>query len=438
MNTRPNNKNVFCYWLELKLWQRIMIGLVAGIVVGFALGHHASYLKPIGSLFINAIHMMIAPVVFTAIVCAVISMNDPQKMRRVGFKSIVLYMICMAIAATIGLSIATFIAPGIGLHLPQPDGATAAAQAIPTLSDLLINIVPANPVAAFASGNILQILVFALVLGISINLAGEKAQPVATFFKSFQSVVFKLAAIVMSFAPYGIFALMAWVSGEFGLQALIPLFKLVGTIYLCFALHILIVYMGSLALVARLNPITFLKGIVSAILFAFSSTSSAATLPISMRCTEENLGVSKSITGFLLPLGTSLNLNGLSIYLGAATVFAANVYGVHLGMAQYITIVFSIVLTCMGAGGVPGSAIIVMSAVMSSIGLPLGAIPLIAGVDRIIDMASTTTNVMGDIYAAVMIAKSENELNQDVYDAEAERIPAPTVNLGGYSTADNI
>ena len=226
-------------------------------------------------------------------------------------------------------------------------------------------MVPANPVGAFADGNILQILIFALIFGISINMAGEKAEPVVTFFKSMSSVVFRLAGIVMAFAPFGIFALIACVLGEFGVHAIIPLLKLIGTVFFGFLLLGLIFYSGVIFFFLKLNPGNFFKGIIDAILFALSSSSSTATLPTSIRCAEENLGIPKSIAGFLLPLGTSLNLNGLSIYLSCATVFAANIYGVHLHFTEYVTVAVTIVLTCMGAGGVPGSAIFVISAVMS-------------------------------------------------------------------------
>jgi len=416
MQAVTKRRSVFHFWFVLKPWQRIITGLILGIVVGLVFGHKATHLKPIGSLFINAIHMMIAPVVFTAIVCAILTMHDPQKMRRVGTKTILLYMACMVVAACIGLGVGTLVAPGMGLQ-PLPGDPSSMPKAIPSLGELIANIVPANPIGAFADGNILQILVFAIILGIAINMSGEKGAPVANFFRAFSAVVFKLTAIVMSFAPYGIFALMAWVTGEFGISALIPLMKLVATVYLCCILHCLIVYAGSLAAIVRLNPRHFFKGALDAMLMAFSTSSSAATLPVTMRCAEENLGISKSISGFLLPLGTTLNLNGLSLYLGVATIFAANMYGIHLSLVQYITVVISIVLTSMGAGGVPGSAIIVMGAVMSSVGLPLGAIPLIAGVDRLNDMAQTTTNVLGDIYAALIVAKSEKELDVETYNS---------------------
>ncbi len=416
MNTRI--KAPFQYWIKLQSWQKIFIGLIAGSSTGLAIGNHALYLKPIGTLFINAIHMMITPVVFVAIVSAVISMSDVQKMRRMSIKAVSLYMLCMGMAALIGLSVATLIAPGSGLQLQLISQASVALPAAPSLIDIIVNMVPANPVSAFVSGNLLQILVFAVVLGVSINLAGEKGKPVVNFFQSLSQVVFKFAGLVMSFAPYGIFALIACITGEFGVKALLPLFKFVGTVYLCCALHILIVYLSSLAVVARLNPITFFKGIIEALMFAFGSTSSVATLPTTMRCVEKNLGVSKSVAQFLLPLGTSLNLNGLTIYLSVAVVFAANLYGIQLNLSQYLAVAVSIVLTSMGAGGVPGSAIIVISAVMSSVGIPLGAVPLIAGVDRINDIASTVTSVAGDAYTTVMVAKSEGEFDEEVYNKE--------------------
>lgn len=405
--------------LKLKPWQKIIVALISGTITGLLLGKNAVYLKPIGSLFINAINMMIVPVVFTAIVCAVISMDDLKTMRRIGIKAFILYTISMAIAACIGLCVATYFSPGAGLINIHFENTLVNITKAPTFLEAITNIVPANPVAAFASGNILQILVFAIVLGISINLAGEPAKPVAHFFRSFATVTIKLTQVVMRFAPYGIFSLMAYISGEYGLTALVPLIKLVFTIYLSCILLALLFYALTIASFVKINPTIFFKSIRDAMLFAFSTSSSAATLPITMRCAEENLGISKKISGFLLPLGTTMNLNGLAIYLSVATVFAANMHGVDLSFPQYFTIILSIILTSMGAGGIPGSGIIVMGAVMSSIGLPLTAINLIVGVDRLNDMAQTTTNVTGDLYAALIIAKGEGELNRDVLEAKA-------------------
>jgi len=401
-------------WAALETWQKILFAMASGIVLGLILGDKATYIKPVGTLFINAIKMMIVPVVFTAIVCAILSMNDPQKMRRIGIKTLALYITSMTIATIIGLTVTTYIAPGAGLTLTLNDHVVVGQM--PSVMEAVVNIIPSNVFNAFSTANILQLLVFAIFVGVAINLAGPKAALIKDFFIALSAVVFKLTAIVMKFAPYGIFALLATTVGEFGIHALLPLFKLILAGYLSCLLLCVIFYAGTLRFFAKLKPSHFYKGIAHAFLLGFSSSSSTATLPVSVRCAEENLGVSKGIAGFLLPLGTTLNLNGLAIYLSTATVFAANIYGIHLGFAHYLTLLISIVLTSMGAGGIPGSAIIVMGAVMSSIGLPLGAIPLIAGIDRIIDMGMTATNVAGDLFATTMIAKSEKELDEVIYN----------------------
>jgi Na+/H+-dicarboxylate symporter len=409
------SSNLIAYWFNLQSWKKILFALFAGISVGLMLGDKAIYLNSIGMLFINAIKMMIVPVIFTAIVCAVLSMQDSNKIRRIGLKTLLLYVISMSIAAVIGLFVATLIAPGTGLLLPLDSSNDATMGHLPSFASAITNLIPANAFIAFSTANVLQILIFAIFMGVSINLAGEPATPVRHLFQAFSAVVFKLTAIVMSFAPYGIFALMAATAGEYGFHALVPLFKLVFAGYLSCLLLGVVFYPILLNFVVKLNPIIFYKGITSALIFAFSSSSSTATLPVSMRCAKENLGISEKMTGFLLPLGTTLNLNGLAIYLSIASVFSANIYGIHLGVMQYITLLVTIVLTSMGAGGIPGSALIVMGAVMSSIGLPLGAIPMIAGIDRIIDMGMTATNVAGDLFATAVIAHSENELDRDVF-----------------------
>ena len=237
------------------------------------------------------------------------------------------------------------------------------------------------------------------------------AKPIADLFRSFSSVTLKLSQIIMYFAPIGVFALMTWVSGEFGLKVLLPLLKLVLAMYLgclCFWL----VFYGPTLLILRINPVLFLKRIRNPLLLAYSTASSTAILPTTLRCAEDQLGLSKKIAGFLLPLGTTMNLNGLSIYLATAVIFSANMCGIELSFIQYFTVVTTILFTAMGAGGVPGSTLVVMGAVLNSVGLPLTAVSLIAGVDRINDMAGTTTNVLGDLFAATIVARSENELEE--------------------------
>lgn len=415
---KKNTRGIFATWKRMHSWQKILLGLASGVLTGVVLGPNAIYLKPIGTIFINGINMMVTPVVFTSIVCAIISINDPKRMRRLGLKTISLYVISMAVAAVIGLAIATLIGPGKNFH-PNLGAEVANTQHIPSLVETLINIVPANPVNAFAHGHVIQILVFALLLGIAINMTGEAAEPVSKFFRSFSLVVFKLTSLVMSFAPLGIFALMAWVAGEFGLDVLVPLLKLILTVYVGCLLQSLLFFAPVLAFVSKLNPWQFFRNIVNPLLMSFTSSSSAATLPTTLKTAEEKVGIPASIGQFLLPLGMSLNMNGMAVFLGIATVFTANLYGTSLGLTQYLTVILSIILTGMGSGGMPGTGIIAISAVLSSVGLPLGAIPLLAGVDRINDMVQTATNVTADMFVATVIAKHEKELDLAIYNGGA-------------------
>ncbi len=407
----------FKKWIHLAAWKKIIVALMLGVFSGLAFGESTVILKPIGNIFINAIHMIIVPVVFTVIVCAVLSMEDFSKMRRISLRAVLLYSFCMAIAALIGIVVATFIAPGVGFPIVQDInsvGDVNQIKEIPTIMTMLEGIVPKSPVGAFVEGNVLQIVVFSILFGLSINLAGDTAKPIANLFKSMSVVVFKLASIVMSFAPYGIFAFIAWTFGMFGLNAFLPLIKFVVSVFLACFIQMLFVYALTLWVVVGDKPNIFIRKIIHPLMFAFTTCSSAATLPLSIECTRKHWQVPETIADFLLPLGASFNLNGLSIYLSVATIFAANIYGIDLLLSDYIILVFTIIFTCMGIAAVPGSAIIVMSVVMTSVGVPLGALGIIIGVDRLNDMLQTATNVAGDIYATVMIAHfEEKELTLD-------------------------
>lgn len=401
--------NPLVVWFSLPLWQQILIALIAGLICGLSIGETATVLKPLGLLFIHAIQMMVVPVVFTAIVCAVLSVEDLGGMKFVTMKAFVLYIACMVIATCLGIGMALLMKPGVGFHLTGDIAQTAVAHNPPTFASTILGFVPSNPLQAFVEGNIIQILVFGLLMGLSIKLAGEPAKLVEDFFKSFSTVVFKFAQIIVSFAPYGIFALIATVFGKYGLEVIAPLFKFISTVYLACLAQCIIVYSGLLV-AFRLNPLHFFRGIIDAIVLSYTTSSSVATLPVSLRCARENLHINRSISGFLLPLGTSFNLNGLSIYLSVSTIFAANIFGIPLHGPQLLMMVFAILVSAMGAAAVPGSALIVMGAVMSSVGIPLGALALIAGVDRFNDMIQTATNVTGDLTATAVIAKSEKQI----------------------------
>lgn len=393
--------NIFKNWIRIALWQQILIAFVLGAITGSILQDQAILFKPFGDLFMNALHMMVTPVVFTVIVCAVLSVRDFKKMRHALTKACLIYVVCMLLASIIGITVALLIAPGRSLHTVIASLPTSTTKIVPqqfTLGSTLSNTLPKNPILAFAHENILQIVIFSLILGIAIQRVGITAQPVTQFFNAFLKVVFQIVHIIMQFAPYGIFALTAWSFGKFGVSAIIPLVKLVCAVYLGCLLQFVIVYLIGLKLFGRFSPMLFLKAIFSAITFAFTTSSSAATLPLSIKCAEQNLKIPKDMSRFLLPLGASFNLNGLAIYLSAATIFSANLHNIPLDFTAYITMIFTIVLATMGVAAVPGSALIAMSSVMNSLHIPLNGLGLIAGVDRLNDMIQTATNVTGDIF----------------------------------------
>jgi len=403
---------------KMKLWAKILIGLVAGLAAGIVLGPTAGYIKPVGTLFINAIKMLIVPLIFSSLVVGVISMKDPKKMGRIGLKTLALYLGTTAIAVTIGLTLGTVLRPGAGLNFEAVE--QAAPQEAPSVVDTLVGLVPSNPVGAFASGSVLQIIVFSIFFGLAINLAGEKATPVARFFEAFAEIMYKLTAIIMEMAPYGVFALMAWVAGEYGLSVLLPLLRVILGVYVGCLIHSLVTYGGAIALLGRLNPVQFFKGILDAQAVAFTTTSSSGTLPATLECTQKNLGVSRSVSSFVLPLGATINMDGTALYQGICALFVAQAYGVDLTFANYMTIVLTSTLASIGTAGVPGAGLVMLSLVLSSVGLPLEGVAMIAGIDRILDMARTTLNVTGDAMVSVLIAKSENELDVNVYQANPE------------------
>lgn len=412
---------IFNRWHQLALWKRILIGLILGIGSGLFFGKKAVVLEPIGFLFIHAIQLLVAPVVLTSIVCAILSLNSYKMVGNVLTKALAIYAISMAVSATIGILMANLLHVGEGFHVAAT---TATALALPSgfstdgasFSNIILGIVPSSAFQALANNNVLQILIFAAILGVALKNSGDDAKPIKELFFAFSKVVFNFCHIVIGFAPYGIFALIASVFGQYGLSALLPLFKLIAAVYLgCLAL--IIFYYGGILLIRGISPIFFFKNILSPVITAFTTSSSAATLPITMRTAKENLKLDSAISDFMLPLGTTLNLNGLSIYLSVAAIFSAHLFGIQLHFHQYLFLVMSIVVIAAGAAAIPGSALVVMGAIMQSSGIPIAALPFIAGVDRFNDMAQTTTNVIGDLFAAAIVAKGSR-----LSDEESEAI----------------
>lgn len=399
----------------MKLWLKILIALVLGIIVGPILGPYSEYLKPVGNLFLNLINMIVVPLILASMTVGITSIHDPQKLGRVGGKTLLLYLATTAIAILFGFIFAHLFQPGSGLSLPVPDSLQLAAER-PSLSEILLSIIPKNPILAMVESNFLQIIVFSVFLGIAINLAGEKGRPLLIFFDSLADVMYRLTSIVMEFSPIGVFAIMAWVAGSFGIAVLIPLFKFLVAYYVACAVHVLIVFCGMLKGLAGLSPWPFFRGMSDAIMVAFSTCSSSATLPVSLHCAQKNLGVSKNMARFVLPLGSTINMNGAALYQGMSALFIAQAYDIVLPWSSIATIMVMATLSAIGAAGIPGTGFIMLSVVVSSVGLPIEGLALLAGIDRIREMGSTVLNVLGDVVCAVYVAKQEGELDIRQYN----------------------
>ncbi len=401
----------------MKLWMKVLIAMVAGVLFGLLLGEKATFLKPVGTAFISLISMIITPLVLTSMTTGVASIHDPKKIGRVGFKTLLYYFLTTLLAVSVGLIVAKFFSLGGGLQLTSAK--TALSVPTTSLSDIVLSLVPKNPFLSMAEGHVLQIIVFSLFLGFSISLAGDRGRPVYDVMQSLAEVMYKVTGMVMEFSPIGVFAIMAWVAGSFGLEVILPLMKFVVIFYITCVLFLLIV-MVSILRMAGLKPLPFFKGISDALLVAFSTGSSSAALPVSMRCVESNLGVSKSISSFVLPLGSTVNMNGTALFQAMSAIFVSHAYGIELSWTALSMVMITASLSAVGTAGIPGSGLIMLSAVLSSAGLPLDGIAILAGIDRLRDMIGTLLNVAGDAVVAVVIAKQEGEMDIECYNHEGE------------------
>lgn len=387
---------------------QIFAAFALAIIAGSIFGSSIDIVKPLGDLFLRLIQFIIVPLVLSTLVVGVASTGDMKTLGRIGGKTIIYYLGTTLIAVLIGLVLAYLIAPGSGI-----DASAISSGKVPEPSEtggvvnVLLNIIPTNPIAALANGNILQIIFFAIFLGVGITMAGEKAKPVYRFFDGFADVMYGITGVVMALVPIGIFGLLAPIIGDYGLSVLLPLAKLVMTLAVGCLIHVGITYSISVKFLGKMSPIQFFQGIAPASLVAFSTQSSSGTLPVTMRCCEDDLGVSSKVASFVLPLGATINMDGTSLYIGIATVFAAQVYGIDLSSSQILMVVLIATLGSIGAAGVPGAGLIMLALALTTVGLPLEAIALVAGVDRFLDMFRTATNITGDASAAIFINASE-------------------------------
>jgi len=415
-------------FLKLQLYTKVLIGLLVGVLFGVLanrLGFSAfvfSYIKPIGSAFIRLISMVVVPLVFASLLVGTAGLNDIRKLGRIGAKTVAYYLCTTIIAISIGLLLANTLKPGVGLSeetrtkLIQSQSEQAEAQIDtdrekPTITDILLNIVPTNPVRAFVEGNMLQIIFLALMAGICLSLIpSERNRPVINFFEGINELIIQMVHIIMKLAPYGVFALISAVVADFGLGILFILFKYSLVVIAGLILHVTIVYSSAIKIFSKQKIGTFFRGIRPAQLIAFSSASSSATLPVTMECTEKNLGVPAQIASFALPLGATINMDGTALYQGVSAVFIAQFYYMDLTVAQQLTIVLTAVLASIGTAGAPMAGVITLAIVLKSIGVPLEGIAIIMGVERILDMCRSVVNVTGDASCAVVVASSESEL----------------------------
>jgi len=395
--------------LKGNLLAQIFIAFSIAILLGVIFGPAIEVLKPLGDLFLRLIKFIIAPLILSSLVVGVASTGNPKNLGRIGLKTISYYLTTSAIAVMIGLAFAYLISPGKGLNIDLPTASPEMNETGGVIATLL-NIIPDNPFAALATGNILQIIFFAIFIGIAITLVGKPAKPVYQFFEGFAEIMYKLTGIIMWVAPIGILGLVAPVVGQYGLAVLMPLLKLILAVAIACIVHAVIVYSMAVKKFAKMSPLQFFKGIAPAATVAFSTCSSAGTLPVTLKNTQENLGVPKKISSFVLPLGATINMDGTAIYQGVAVVFIAQFYGLDLSFLQLLTVVLTAVLASIGAAGVPGAGVIMLAMVLTSVNMPLEGIALVAGIDRILDMFRTSVNVIGDASAAVVVAGTEDGL----------------------------
>lgn len=399
----------------MKLWMKILVAMVLGVLTGLALGESAVALKPIGEAFLKLIKMIVVPLVLASMTVGITNIHDPKKLGRVGIVLMTLYFFSTIISIGWGISLGYLFEPGATLHLEPPMLDSMQIAKAPSLTDMVLGIIPSNPFAALANENILQIIVFSIFLGLAINFAGERGRALLEMLESLADVMYRLTSIVMEFTPFGVFAIMAAVTGSMGIAVLGTLLKFFLVYLLACFLHLFFVHMGILYFLAKLNPLPFFRGMSDALMLAFSTCSSSATLPVAMHCCQENLGVSKNIASFSLPLGTAFNMNGAAIFQGMAALFVAQAYGITLEWHQVLAIVVAAVMSAVGAAGIPGTGYLMLSVVLSTVPLPLEGLTLLLGIDRLREMFSTALNIVGDAVCCVYVAKREGELDERQY-----------------------
>jgi Na+/H+-dicarboxylate symporter len=413
------------------LTRNILIGMAAGLLLG-SIVHAVDLIdtNPImvyginglldvgGKAFIASLKLLVVPLVFVSLACGASNLSGGSSIGRIGLKTIALYLFTTAIAITLALTVANIVDPGVGMALTTD--ATFVGKASPPLKDVIVGIVPTNPIKAMAEGNMLQVIVFAILVGIAIAKCGPAGARVRESLNDWNEVIMRLIMMLMSIAPYGVFCLMATLFANMGFSAIGDLIVYFMTVAGVLVLHFLITYTFLIRFVANLNPISFYRDFAPVMAYAFSTSSSNATLPVTLETVEHRLGVRKEIASFTVPLGATINMDGTAIMQGVATVFIAQAYNIDISMTGYLMVVLTATLASIGTAGVPGVGLITLALVLNQVGLPVEGIALIIGVDRLLDMMRTAVNVTGDAAVATVIAKSEGKFDQRIFD-ESEK-----------------
>jgi len=418
----------FSFYFGPTLWKRVLVGLALGVGAGLALrsllGPEAgavfatTWLKPFGDLFVQLIRMLIIPLIFTTLAAGIMAMGHPAKLGSIGVKAIGLYLLTTLFAVSIGIGMGILFQPGAGVDfsnvVPVPQD-----REVPTVVERLLAIVPTNPINALSSGDVLAVIFFAILLGVAILITGEKARSLGNVIEAGAEVMLKMTSWVMELAPIGVFALIAWVTADKGLATFTSVALLAAAVYLGALLHIVIVYGGIIRIILGLPIVRFFRGIFDAQAVAFSTSSSSATLPVTIANVRRNLGVNPSVAGSVVPLGSTINMDGTSLYLGILALFAAQAFGLDLTMTDYFVVALTATLTSIGAAGIPSASLFLLATVLTAIGASPEQTALMVGFilpfDRPLDMMRTLTNVTGDAAVAVTVAKTEGELDEETF-----------------------
>ena len=415
---------------KIGLTTKIFISLILGAIFGIILCYMvpSSHIKDdiivegilyvIGQGFIRLMKMLVVPLVFCSLVCGSMSIGDTKKLGTVGVRTLVFYLFTTALAVTVALSVGNIINPGVGLDMSavQSNAADVQSMEATSLTDTLLNIIPDNPINSLANGNMLQIIVFALIVGIILAKLGERTETVGNFFSQFNDIMMEMTMIVMSLAPIGVFCLISRTFANIGFSAFVPLAKYMIGVLIALAIQCFVVYMALLKVFTGLNPIIFIKNFFPVMAFAFSTATSNATIPMSIDTLSKKMGVSKKISSFTIPLGATINMDGTAIMQGVAVVFAAQAFGIHLSMTDYLTVIGTATLASIGTAGVPSVGLVTLTMVFNSVGLPVEAIGLIMGIDRILDMTRTAVNITGDAVCTTIVANQNKALDREVFN----------------------